>query len=46
MISTRTLHNLGRSLWLDNIPRDLLKGGSLQRYIDELSVTRRDGTAR
>ena len=33
------LHNLGQSLWLDNITRDLLKGGALKRYIDELSVT-------
>ena len=33
------LHNLGQSLWLDNITRDLLDSGTLQRYIDELSVT-------
>lgn len=33
------LHNLGQSLWLDNITRDLLNQGTLQRYIDELSVT-------
>jgi transaldolase len=36
---TKTLHNLGQSLWLDNITRDLLNSGTLQRYIDELSVT-------
>ena len=30
---------LGQSLWLDNITRDLLTSGTLQRYIDELSVT-------
>ena len=36
---TKTLHDLGQSLWLDNITRDLLKSGTLQRYIDEFSVT-------
>jgi Transaldolase/Fructose-6-phosphate aldolase/NDH2 C-terminal domain len=30
---------LGQSLWLDNITRDLLDGGTLRRYVDELSVT-------
>ena len=39
MNATRTLHELGQSLWLDNITRDLLDTGTLQRYIDELSVT-------
>ena len=39
MNPTKTLHNLGQSLWLDNITRALLSGGTLQRYIDELSVT-------
>jgi transaldolase len=39
MNPTRTLHNLGQSLWLDNITRDLLNSGTLQSYIDELSVT-------
>src|SRR5438132_1549474 len=39
MKATQKLHNLGQSLWLDNITRDLLIGGTLQRYIDELSVT-------
>ena len=39
MNPTKTLHNLGQSLWLDNITRDLLNSGTLQRYIDELSVT-------
>ena len=33
------LHDLGQSLWLDNITRDLLSTGTLRRYIDELSVT-------
>src|SRR5258707_1253623 len=33
------LHDLGQSLWLDNITRELLNSGTLQRYIDELSVT-------
>ena len=39
MKATQQLHNLGQSLWLDNITRDLLDGGALKRYIDELSVT-------
>src|ERR1700756_670776 len=39
MNPTKTLHNLGQSLWLDNITRDLLNSGMLQRYIDEFSVT-------
>src|SRR5208283_711313 len=39
MKATKLLHNLGQSLWLDNITRDLLNTGALQRYIDELSVT-------
>jgi transaldolase len=39
MKATEALHNLGQSLWLDNITRDLLDSGTLQRYIDELSVT-------
>jgi transaldolase len=39
MEATQLLHNLGQSLWLDNITRDLLDGGILKRYIDELSVT-------
>jgi transaldolase len=37
--ATEQLHNLGQSIWLDNITRDLLTSGTLQRYIDELSVT-------
>ena len=39
MKATQLLHNLGQSLWLDNITRDLLTGGTLKYYIDELSVT-------
>ncbi len=39
MKATRTLHERGQSLWLDNITRKLLASGTLQRYIDELSVT-------
>jgi len=39
MKATQLLHNLGQSLWLDNITRDLLDNGTLQHYIDELSVT-------
>lgn len=39
MKPTKTLHDLGQSLWLDNITRDLLSSGTLQRYIDEFSIT-------
>jgi transaldolase len=39
MKATQLLHNLGQSLWLDNITRDLLTSTTLKRYIDELSVT-------
>jgi len=39
MKATELLYNLGQSLWLDNITRDLLNSGTLKRYIDELSVT-------
>jgi transaldolase len=39
MKATQLLHNLGQSLWLDNITRDLLNSGTLRRYITELSVT-------
>jgi transaldolase len=39
MRPTQTLHEVGQSLWLDNITRDLLDSGTLQRYITELSVT-------
>jgi transaldolase len=37
--ATQALHDLGQSLWLDNITRDLLDSGTLKKYIDELSVT-------
>src|SRR6516162_4925779 len=36
---TQQLHELGQSLWLDNITRSLLTSGTLQRYIAELSVS-------
>jgi transaldolase len=39
MKATRSLHEMGQSLWLDNITRDMLDGGTLKRYIAELSVT-------
>ncbi len=39
MKATQLLHDLGQSLWLDNITRDLLNSGTIQRYIDEFSVT-------
>ena len=39
MKATQTPHEQGQSLWLDNIIRDLLESGTLDRYINELSVT-------
>jgi len=39
MRATELLHNLGQSLWLDNITRDLLTSGTLKGYINDLSVT-------
>jgi transaldolase len=39
MKATQLLHDLGQSLWLDNITRDLLDSGTLKQYIDDLSVT-------
>lgn len=39
MKTTQKLHDLGQSLWLDNITRDLLTSGTIKRYIAELSVT-------
>lgn len=39
MNPARQLHALHQSLWLDNITRRILDDGTLQRYIDTLSVT-------
>jgi len=39
MKATKKLHEMGQSLWLDNITRGLLTGGTLGRYIQEFSVT-------
>ncbi len=39
MNATQQLHDLGQSLWLDNITRGLLTSGSLSRYIHEFAVT-------
>jgi transaldolase len=39
MKATRAIHDLGQSLWLDNITRNLLSAGTLRSYIDGLSVT-------
>lgn len=39
MKATQRLHDLGQSLWLDNITRGLVTSGTLHRYIDELAVT-------
>ncbi len=35
----KDLHDAGQSLWLDYITRDIVNDGTLQRYIDELSLT-------
>ena len=37
--ATEKLHEQGQSLWLDNITREMLDSGQLQRYIDDYSVT-------
>jgi transaldolase len=37
--ATKQLHDLGQSLWVDNITRTMLDDGTLAGYIDELSVT-------
>ncbi len=39
MKATQQLHEMGQSLWLDNITRGLLRSGTLDRYTKELSVT-------
>jgi len=39
MKATESLHNLGQSIWLDNITRELLDSATLKRYIDDLTVT-------
>jgi transaldolase len=39
MKATQKLHELGQSLWLDNITRSLLTSGTLRRYIQDFSVT-------
>src|SRR5882757_1066986 len=39
MKPTQKLHELGQSLWVDNITRDMLSEGTLKGYIDDLSVT-------
>jgi transaldolase len=39
MKATQKLHELGQSIWLDNITRDLLTSGTLKRYLSELSLT-------
>ena len=39
MNPTRQLHDIGQSLWLDNITRELLDSGTLRRYVEEFSIT-------
>lgn len=36
---TQALHDLGQSLWVDNITRKMLRDGVLRGYIDDLSLT-------
>jgi transaldolase len=39
MKATQRLHELGQSLWLDNITREMLINGTLRRYIDDFEIT-------
>ena len=39
MNPTTMLRDVGQSLWLDNITRDLLDDGTLRRYVDDYSIT-------
>jgi transaldolase len=39
MKATQALHDMGQSLWLDNITRGLLTSGTLRRYLEDFSVT-------
>ena len=39
MKATQALHDLGQSLWIDDITRDMLDSGTLKKYIDDFSVT-------
>jgi len=39
MSMTKALHDLGQSLWLDNITREILDDGTLRRYIEQYSIT-------
>jgi transaldolase len=39
MSNTKNLHDLGQSLWLDNITREILDDGTLRRYINDFSIT-------
>jgi len=40
---TRQLHHLGRSLWVDNIRRDMLETGALARYDNDIARLMREG---
>jgi transaldolase len=39
MSNTKSLHDLGQSIWLDNITREILDDGTLSRYVQQFSVT-------
>jgi hypothetical protein len=42
MKATEMLHNLGQSIWLDKITRELLDTARLKSYIDDLSAAARE----
>src|SRR3546814_8344940 len=39
MTHLQSLRDIGQSLWLENITREILDDGTLQRYIDEYGIT-------
>lgn len=39
IMATASLRDLDQSIWLDNITRDLLDNGTLERYINDRSIT-------
>ena len=39
MNNTRLLRDIGQSLWLDNITRELLDNGTLRQYVDDYAIT-------
>ena len=39
MNNTRLLRDIGQSLWLDNITREILDNGTLRQYVDDYAIT-------